>query len=77
MTAQNGQPLTFSGVLTTDDPAPGTGINGRTVAFTLGTGSTAQTCPGTTNATGTGHLHHRRRSSQSPGPIPVTDTFAG
>ena len=34
--AQNGQPLTVSGVLSTDDPTLGTGIDGRTVTFTLG-----------------------------------------
>ena len=51
--AQNGQPLTVSGVLTTDDPTLGTGIDGRSVIFTLGSGSSAQTCSGVTNASGT------------------------
>ena len=60
VTAQNGQPYTFSGVLTTDDPAPGTGINGRTVVFTLGTGATAQSCPGDDQRLGRGDLHHHR-----------------
>ena len=75
VTAQNGQPYTFSGVLTTDDPTAGTGINGRTVVFTLGTGSSAQSCPGTTNSTGLATCTITV-AGQSPGPIPVTDTFA-
>ena len=74
VTAQNGQPYTFSGVLATDDPASGTGINGKTVVFTLGTGSSAQTCPGTTNATGTATCTITV-AGQSPGPIPVTASF--
>ena len=40
--AHNGQPLAVSGVLTTDDPSAGAPIAGRTVTFTLGTGSSAQ-----------------------------------
>ena len=75
VTAQNGQPYTFSGVLATDDPALGTGINGQTVVFTLGTGSSAQSCPGTTNATGTATCTITV-AGQSPGPIPVTASFA-
>ena len=53
-TAQNGQPVVLSGLLTTDDPGPGAGIAGRTVTFTLGTGSSAQTCSGTTAQTRSG-----------------------
>jgi hypothetical protein len=45
----NAQPLTLSGVLKEDGSTP---INGRAVAFTLGSGGTAQTCTGTTNASG-------------------------
>ncbi len=74
-TAQNGQPYTFSGVLTTDDPASGAGIIGRTVDFTLGTGSSAQSCSGTTDATGAATCTVTV-AGQSPGPIPVTAGFA-
>jgi hypothetical protein len=73
--AQNGQPLTVSGVLSTDDPAAGTGIPGRTVTFVLGSGSAAQTCNGTTNASGLASCVINV-TGQPAGPIPVTDTFA-
>ena len=45
----NGLPLTVSGVLLEDGVVP---IAGRTVSFTLGTGGSAQTCSGVTDATG-------------------------
>jgi len=45
----NGTPLTMSGVLLEDGLVP---IAGRNVSFTLGSGSSAQTCAGTTDATG-------------------------
>ena len=48
--AQNGQPLTVSGVLTTDN---GTGLGSKTVTFTLGSGTAAQTCTGVSDPTGT------------------------
>jgi hypothetical protein len=74
--AQNGQPLTLSGVLTTDNPVPGSGLAGRTVTFTLGSGSTQQTCTGTTNTSGAASCSVTV-TNQPQGPIPVTDTFAG
>ena len=74
--AHDGQPLAVSGVLTTDDPAAGTGIANRTVTFTLGTGSSAQACTATTTAAGLAACSIAS-VNQSPGPIPVTDTFAG
>jgi hypothetical protein len=46
----NGGPVTLTGVLREDGVVP---IAGRTVIFTLGTGGSAQSCPGLTNATGT------------------------
>ncbi len=63
--AQNGQPLTLSGVLTTESTAPDTDgdsglaapIAGRTVAFQLGSGGSAQTCSGVTDPTGTAQMH--------------------
>ena len=75
VTAQNGQPYTFSGVLTTDNPVPGSGINGRRVVFTLGTGPSAQSCPATTNASGVATCTITV-AGQSPGPLPVTAAFA-
>ena len=47
--AQNGQPLTVSGVLTNDSSTP---VSGQPVTFTLGSGTTAQTCAAVTTATG-------------------------
>ena len=75
-TAQNGQPVVLSGLLTTDDPSAGTGIAGRTVSFTLGTGSSAQSCSGTTGSDGAANCTIAS-VSQSPGPIPVTASFSG
>src|SRR5205814_8209013 len=49
----NGQPMTLSGKLTTDDPAAGTPLRGKLITFTLGSGATAQICIGTTSASGT------------------------
>ncbi len=75
-TAQNGQPATLAGTLTTDDPTLGTGIAGRIVTFTLGTGSSAQSCASTTTPTGAAACTIAS-VSQAPGPIPVIATFAG
>jgi hypothetical protein len=47
--AANGQPLTLSGVLREDGTTP---ISGRSVAFTIGSGGSAQSCTGTTDTTG-------------------------
>jgi hypothetical protein len=47
--AANGAPLTLSGILKEDGATP---IAGRTVTFTLGTGGSAQSCSGTTAASG-------------------------
>ena len=73
-TAQNGQPLTVSGVLTSDEGA--TPLAGQPVTFTLGSGSSAQTCTGTTSSTGAASCTIAV-ANQPAGPIPVTDTFAG
>ena len=75
-TAQNGQPLLLSGTLVTDDPAPNTPLSGRAVNLTLGTGTTAQSCPATTTASGQAACTITV-ANQSPGPIPVTVSFAG
>jgi hypothetical protein len=75
-TAQNGQPLVLSGTLVTDDPAPNTPVSGRAVILTLGAGTTAQSCPATTTASGQAACTITV-ANQSPGPIPVTVGFAG
>ncbi|MGD0747496.1 MAG: hypothetical protein ABSB68_06760 [Acidimicrobiales bacterium] len=69
--AQNGQPLTLSGVLTTDN---GVGLGGRTVTFTLGSGSTVQTCSAVSAASGAASCVVTV-ANQPQGPIPVADTF--
>jgi hypothetical protein len=74
--AQNGQPLALSGVLTTDDPALGAPIAGRSVVFVLGSGTSAQTCTAVTDTTGMAACSISS-VSQAPGPVPVTDTFPG
>ena len=70
--AQNGQPLTLSGVLTTD--GGGVGVAGRTVTFTLGSGSAAQTCSGVTGPSGAASCVVTV-TNQPQGPIPVADAF--
>ncbi len=74
--ATNGSSATLSGVLTTDDPAPGTPIAGRTVNFTLGSGTSAQTCSGTTSSTGAASCVIAK-VNQTTSPVPVTANFAG
>ncbi len=72
--AQNGQPLTVSGVLTSDEGA--TPLDDQPVTFILGSGSTAQTCTATSTSTGAVSCSIAV-ANQPAGPIPVTDTFAG
>jgi hypothetical protein len=72
----NGQPATLSGILTTyGNPLPG-----KTVTLTLGTGSAAQSCSGTTNAAGSASCvvgSVKQTTSGCSGSIPITATFAG
>lgn len=63
----------MSGVLLEDGTAP---ISGRLVTFTLGTGATAQSCTGTTDATGTASCTIST-VSQPLGPGVVAAAFAG
>ncbi len=42
----------MSAHLTTDDPTAATPLAGRALVMTLGSGSTAQSCTGTTDASG-------------------------
>jgi uncharacterized repeat protein (TIGR01451 family) len=74
--AVDGQPVTLSGVLTTDDPAAGTGLSGKTVTFMLGSGATAQSCSGTTGSDGSVSCVIAS-VAQTPGAVPVAAGFAG
>lgn len=70
----NGQPVTLSAVLKEDGITP---IGGRSVAFTLGTGASKQTCSGTTNTT-TGVASCPIASVNQPlGAVSITAVFAG
>jgi sugar lactone lactonase YvrE len=71
-----GQPITLSGKLTTDDPAASTGLGGKSITFTLGSGAGAQTCSATTAAAGTASCTITM-ISQPPGTVPLSVTFAG
>ena len=71
-TATNGQPATLSGVLT----AFGNALPNKTVTLTLGTGGSAQSCTGTTNAAGSATCAIAS-VNQTVGSVPVTATFAG
>jgi hypothetical protein len=75
-TAVNGSSATLSGLLTTDDPAAGTPIGGRTVTFTLGSGASAQSCSGVTNSAGAASCVIAK-INQTTSPLPVTAKFAG
>lgn len=73
--AANGVPLTLSGVLREDG---GPAIAGRTVTFTLGSGTSAQSCTGTTD--GNGNASCTIASVNQPAPttsVPVTAVFSG
>jgi hypothetical protein len=74
--AVNGQAATLSGVLTSDNPAAGTPVAGKVVTFTLGAGSSAQSCSGTTDTTGTASCSVAS-TDQTTSPVPVTASFAG
>jgi hypothetical protein len=74
--AINGQPMTLSGMLTTDDPAAGTPLGGKSVTFTLGSGATAQTCTGTTLASGVASCSIGS-VAQTAGSVAITANFAG
>jgi len=69
----NGGTANLSGVLLEDNTTP---IAGRTVTFTLGTGGSAQTCTGVTNASGVAGCSISP-VAQPLGPGTVADAFAG
>jgi hypothetical protein len=69
----NGQPVTLSAILKDDVNAP---VAGRAVDFTLGTGASAQSCTGTTNAAGVASCNISA-VAQPLGPGTVKASFAG
>jgi hypothetical protein len=69
----NGSPATLSGVLKEDGTTP---IAGRNVSFTLGSGTGAQSCSGTTDASGNASCTIAT-ASQPSGAGTVTADFAG
>jgi hypothetical protein len=71
-----GQPLVLSGALTTDDPSAGTPLAGKTINLTLGSGATAQTCSGLTDASGAATCTIAS-VSQPPGSVAASATVAG
>ncbi len=71
-TANNAQPATLSGVLSSF----GVALPGKAVTLTLGSGSSAQSCSATTNASGSATCSIAS-VNQSVGNVPVTASFAG
>ena len=74
--AVNGQPTTLSGTLTTDNPVPGTPLPTKVVTLTIGSGSTAQSCSGTTDADGNVSCNVAT-VDQPGGTEPIDATFTG
>jgi hypothetical protein len=73
--AANGQPLALSGVLREDGTPP---ISGRAVTFTVGSGGSAQSCSGTTDATGSASCTIASVNQPvTSTAVPVTAVFAG
>ena len=72
--AANGRPYTLSGNLKEDGTTP---IAGRTVTFTLGSGATAQSCTGTTDAAGDASCTLASVNQPDAPTIPATAVFAG
>jgi hypothetical protein len=73
--AAGGQPLTLSGVLREDGVTP---VSARTVTFTIGTGGSAQSCSGTTNASGQASCTIASvNQPASATTVPVSAVFAG
>ncbi|NUR28297.1 MAG: Ig-like domain repeat protein [Catenulispora sp.] len=72
--AANGRPYTLSGNLKEDGTTP---IAGRTVTFTLGSGATAQSCTGTTDAAGNASCTLASVNQPNAATVPATAVFAG
>jgi hypothetical protein len=75
-TAVNGQPVTLSGTLTTANPTPGTNLAGKVVTFTIGSGSSAQSCSATSGSSGAA-VCTISSVNQTAGSVPITATFSG
>jgi hypothetical protein len=69
----NAQNVSFSAILKEDDVTP---IAGRTVSITIGSGATAQTCSGVTNAGGVATCSILVSQPLGPG-LPIHAEFAG
>jgi Bacterial Ig-like domain (group 3) len=69
----NGQNVSFSALLKEDDVVP---IAGRIVSITIGSGGSAQTCSGVTNAGGTATCSILVNQPLGPG-LPIHAAFAG
>jgi len=72
--AANGRPYTLSGTLKEDGATP---IAGRTVTFTLGSGASAQSCTGTTDAAGNASCTLASVNQPNAASVPATAVFAG
>jgi hypothetical protein len=72
----DGQPLVLSGALTTDDPAAGTPLAGKSITLTLGSGVSAQTCVAVTDAAGAATCTIAS-VKQSAGGVGASAGFAG
>jgi Bacterial Ig-like domain (group 3) len=73
--AANGVPLTLSGVLQEDGVTP---IAGRTATFTIGSGGSAQSCSGVTDASGSASCTIATvNQPASTTTVPVSAVFAG
>ena len=72
----NGQPVTLTGLLTTNEPTPGTDLSGQTVTLNIGSGGSSQSCTGTTNASGVVSCTISS-VSQSTGSAAISGSYAG
>jgi hypothetical protein len=78
-TLTNGQPTTLSGVVTSSEPTPGTPVGGETVTLTIGSGGSAQSCTGTTNAAGQASCTIAKVNQQpcSLSTVPISVKYGG
>ena len=74
--AVNGQPLTLSGTLTTNSPTEDTPLPTKVVTFTIGSGSTAQSCSMVTDPNGNASCTITS-VDQPQSNVLVTSSFAG
>ena len=72
----NGQPVTLTGLLTTNEPTPGTDLSGQTVTLDIGSGGSSQSCTGTTGASGVVSCTISS-VSQSTGSVAISGSYAG